>query len=986
VVRLKRIRLRRLPGIDPEFTLENLGEGVNVIVGPNGSGKTSLCKAMVAMLWPGRNSSKKLELESLWQDGERALSAERDGAQVRWQCNGEPVEPPQLPAESLSACYTMGMRDLIVGGDDTDADIARKIRVQMSGGYELDKVRREHFLLEAKLGRRERDERDRAQEQLRAVQKEFRDLASEEGRLDELSSALKLAKLAQTQVGWLERAVDLAVAEDARATCQSELEHFPVEMSALRGDDRVSLAQLEGRRDSAATEVAESAEALGQAEAGMRASGLDETRPDEAELEACLSRVSVAEALARDVAVARERSEVARAKLEAARESLGFSSATSPVSKPFAQLSLELLGRAEALLARADKLRAQYAGVKTQIDLLTAADGGEETCELTSLSRASDSLRNWLASPAALAPAVPTWQIAVATTVAVLASGLAVYDDLAWLFVAGAAVAMVAGGLVLRGRRSGGDGDMRHQWAREFELSRVAEPPHWHSDSVRALLHLLDERCARAKVGELRRTQLLLLRQRLSDLDAEQAELLAARCKLREELGLDVDCGIDSDLALSVLARRWHECDAAASEAAAAEAKVELLSAEFSEVRAGLLHFLNEYGLSCEDDLAAVRARLSDLRRRLSDYGNYRGQRESAVRRLDRANADHSAALAQIEEFYAERGLGVDDKHGLEERLRQLDSYRDARRHCEHQTQLVEDNRARLVDHTELLDLSLDDARARLEQAAGEAESLDRISGEIGSIRARLDEAAGKTELESAQARLTAAKDALAEVCEKARVRAAGCFLLDEVDREHERESRPAVLDRAVEYFAAFTHNSYELKLSDAEGAQFRALDTSSGQGLAISELSEGTRIQLLLAVRVAFAISAERGCRLPLVFDEVLSTADPQRFDAVAESLCVLAGEGRQVFYMTSNPSDAERWKAVCRAAGETELRLIDLGKIRGQQQAIDDLATIHIPKLPELPRPDGLSPEDYAIALHGASGGSLGQLYPTASVLRVA
>jgi len=51
-MRLQRLTLRRLPGIHREFELTDLSPRLNVIVGPNASGKTSICQAVRRLLWP----------------------------------------------------------------------------------------------------------------------------------------------------------------------------------------------------------------------------------------------------------------------------------------------------------------------------------------------------------------------------------------------------------------------------------------------------------------------------------------------------------------------------------------------------------------------------------------------------------------------------------------------------------------------------------------------------------------------------------------------------------------------------------------------------------------------------------------------------------------------------------------------------------------------------------------------------------------------
>jgi exonuclease SbcC len=120
-----------------------------------------------------------------------------------------------------------------------------------------------------------------------------------------------------------------------------------------------------------------------------------------------------------------------------------------------------------------------------------------------------------------------------------------------------------------------------------------------------------------------------------------------------------------------------------------------------------------------------------------------------------------------------------------------------------------------------------------------------------------------------------------------------------------------------------------------------------------------------LLAVRLAFATSAERGSSIPLMLDEALSTSDPERFVAVAEALAVLAAEGRQIFYLTSNPADVAAWMGAARQDTELAPAIIDLGRIRWDQAAIKNIDEWELPDRAFVAKPDGLAPEDYAMAL---------------------
>ena len=119
--------------------------------------------------------------------------------------------------------------------------------------------------------------------------------------------------------------------------------------------------------------------------------------------------------------------------------------------------------------------------------------------------------------------------------------------------------------------------------------------------------------------------------------------------------------------------------------------------------------------------------------------------------------------------------------------------------------------------------------------------------------------------------------------------------------------------------------------------------------------------MQLLLAVRVAFAIEAEKGrTPLPLFLDEALTTADPDRFRAVADSLRRLSEEdGRQIFYLTAQPEEGRYW-------AEAAPAVIDLAASRRAGRAVTIPEEVGLPPAaPEPPHPGGLRPEEYAVRI---------------------
>ena len=114
-------------------------------------------------------------------------------------------------------------------------------------------------------------------------------------------------------------------------------------------------------------------------------------------------------------------------------------------------------------------------------------------------------------------------------------------------------------------------------------------------------------------------------------------------------------------------------------------------------------------------------------------------------------------------------------------------------------------------------------------------------------------------------------------------------------------------------------------------------------------------------SVRVSFAIEAEKGrTPLPLFLDEALTTADPDRFRAVADSLRRLSEEdGRQIFYLTAQPEEGRYW-------AEAAPAVIDLAASRRASRAVTIPEEVGLPPAaPEPPPPGGLRPEEYAVRI---------------------
>ena len=136
-MRLLRLRIDRLPGIDEPYGIEAPEAGVHIVFGPNAVGKSSLCRAVEALYWSDTGPKERTRVVGEFELAGESWRAERDGPHVRWRCEGEERRPPGLPGSHHRRCFFLSLRELVDPSPDGTQDIAAEIRRQLSGGFDL---------------------------------------------------------------------------------------------------------------------------------------------------------------------------------------------------------------------------------------------------------------------------------------------------------------------------------------------------------------------------------------------------------------------------------------------------------------------------------------------------------------------------------------------------------------------------------------------------------------------------------------------------------------------------------------------------------------------------------------------------------------------------------------------------------------------------------------------------------------------------------
>jgi len=976
-MKLRKLSIKRLPGIDRPFELEQLGDGLNLIVGPNGIGKSRLCAAVRELLWHERGvKDGGLVASAVFEHEDGVWRVERDGSRYGWQRDGIDANPPALPGERLDACFFLGLRDLLDDSDRAGRDLASEIRRQMSGGFDLDAVTRDfEEAVPARIGSKESKALSSAELEIRRAERSQIEVAREEQDLESLVIRAEKAKSAFQRLPHYDRAIVLQKLRREHAQRQNELIEFPEELANLDGREIERLDTLEGDLGHKRRDREEANSTLDESRAAAGATRLTEPL-DPALLETWRQRAEKLGELERRLEQARTDAAAAREAASECRSALGSH------TDPDTPLALDDDRDLFAFLRESHQHTAERVALQERLNLLAAGEfADEDTRRLELLQRAVEPLREWLRTPD---PSEPTSAVTLWPSRAHYFMAAAMFGaiGLGVLFLGpsfplgiialGLGIGLALAGALSRLRQTENHGALDRRKAAEQRFPEAIDAPaHWSTEAVTEyLLQIEDELAqldAKQKASFFREADLAQFTQKMNGLDEPGADLEARRRRLADRLGLDKALRPDADMVDT--ARALDASRAARTAAQSATASVDQLEAQRRELLESITAFLAGLDERTPSDAASARAGVDSLKDRHRALLDARADTIRATKQCEKL--DREIEKLEVEKSSLFRAAGVEDgdRTALIRRLDRRGDYNKLRRERDDLATNVKRAEEELATAGETalagLELSrLSDEKADLEQTS---QHLERLNQEIGEINHRARSAREGHVLEDAIAHRDTVLGELGDCRDEALAAAAGKFLIDRVRIDHETNQMPSVLARAQQHFGVFTHERYRLKVSAGHGGSFVAVDAKSGgAGLGLDKLSDGTRAQLILAARLAFAEEAERGADLPLFLDEALDHSDPERFHAIARSLArMVADDGRQIFYLSNDPTDVERFRVAFDAEGGDPLKLIDLGAIRGQAARVDGPETLRVAPLAPVPSSAGESAESYGVAI---------------------
>ena len=901
-LRFQDIDIVRAVGIHSPFQLDRLSPGINLIHGPNGIGKTRTAHALQALIWPA-TSSDRAEIGGTLAHGDECWRVALDHGTTRYQRTGVPEASRVMTATSADHRdrYLLTLTDLLLADN---REFARAIAREAAGGYDLERARNDMGLATAfSRPRKHIRELQEAEDTVATLQREDQTLQREERELESLRAELSEAISASERIRLLELARMHTDALMELSERRIALEAFPEAVRRMTGDEYEAAKQLRFQLAAAQTRQERASSALELQTNELAATGFAGTAVPHTLVVTLRDRLELAQRVASRIEQAERQRESASARLNLARRRI----ASDITDEQLATFETEGL---HALSSQVSEMRDLENTIELQKRIWDWLGAIERPTDSEPLRNGVAILQQYMGTIRAQnveQVGYHRWLMLGGAVVIVLeAIGLAIAAS-PWLLL----LALLAAPLVVLalGRPSGSD-NQAHHLREEFARLGLASPEAWSESEVQNRLAELQREVSNATLEAEKFHRWDSFASSRQETQARLDAFKHTHQELQNIYGA-VAANLDpASLRLTVESlESWRR---AAEELADATANASSARTLLEKTLAEISADIQSVGGDAVTDVSQAAAAIEELASRASAAERLTASiAESRHRIVDELQPEVSRQELELSRIYESLGLETNDDVGLKRLCDAVEDYTEATRALEAAEVIVRTRRAGLQDAPGLADLSREAIERALNDTEMVASRRDELQTRIFEIEMKAQQARRETRLEDAIASEARARDALTDCRQRQYEDVSARRLFTFIENQNQHMNRPVVLQIADRYFTRFTSGSYTLRAGRGQDPDVLAIDTTTGRSRELDQLSSGTRIHLLLAVRLAFIDVSEQGTQLPVILDEVLGNTDDERAIAIIDAAIEIARQGRQVLYFTAQQDEIGKWLA---------------------------------------------------------------------------
>ncbi len=339
------------------------------------------------------------------------------------------------------------------------------------------------------------------------------------------------------------------------------------------------------------------------------------------------------------------------------------------------------------------------------------------------------------------------------------------------------------------------------------------------------------------------------------------------------------------------------------------------------------------------DSLECVRASYSELSRQYA-------LSKDKYRELSRHKQESEIKQAQLQELqqkiielFATIGLTESDRAMIFNVSKQLDEYKAAKDELDKQNRILaslEESYNKIAAEIQVQERLLEMSEEQLEELLDNSRSAGRelydLNSQKGGIKQEIKSTMTKDDLEKAIHKRDEALEGLKDMYIDNLSKITGFLIIDKLKSINKQKQQPEILRRANDILKKITKGVYEIRISEnTEKPLFMGHDLERNRSFPVEELSSGTRIHLLMALRLASIEQQEStgmNWMMPLFADELLANSDSERAEAIIETLIEISKTGRQIFYLTPQVEEVEKWQEHLQKHKEISSDIVKLDK----------------------------------------------------------
>lgn len=890
-------------GLPFDLYLSELSPHLNIVFGPNGSGKTTVANALNGLLLPSTGRAVKLYGQANLGFGNTTLYLDVKGTRAECRINTRTVDPSELSQFLRPKSYHLSLQELLPEKND-DNELAREIIKQANGGFDIIAAGKKlGFNLQKRYNKtNEAKEFESISKKLRSVIQEQSSLQHQKNQRQNLIHELDLSLEAGRRADLIAKIIQWHSADAEYKKAHTAAESYP---RVIRSSQNLSNAVKDAQEltrtiDRLKREADEGSQTIERVQKNLEGNRLSPDGLEPGALQLLITQVRDFSEKYRKLEELKETQQAAEKQALDAWKKLGglLPEGWQP------EFTREDLAKLQSY-AKNLALHTQEEQALEKLRILLGADQPKRGD--TDSNKLRDAQRDILQWILALRDKSPQRKrilsilliTAVASASMSLGFGIAIHPS-GYL---GLVISLLIGGaytLVRSDRQpqisSPQKNNIKHL------LPELPENP--DPDTLQSGLDRLTEERSQVHIDTLKLNESRRIERSLESMSEQQSKFEAQKEELINRINLDPPNDIISLIELVGSILNWQESDDKARELANRFDQVSVTYRTLLETVGGTFE---QYGYDKPIDPHDAE-RLLDIVRNDDDTAK---RDHARLKQEERGAKTTQRNLEQQESQYAklfnELELEVGDLSGLAARARQFSEWEEAnsrRNNLKVRANTLRPSSDDLRENESLLELeNIEDELATAQSKAAQARELqDRLI--------RLDAEIERTEkgrsLENALAEKENKRIELENVRSEKAAKAVGQAILDTL-RDSVISNAPPVFQRAQENFKRVTGSRYTLGIPEEN--TFRARDHHLNRDFDLTKLSSATRVQLLLSVRLAFVETQETNYRLPLTLDETLANSDDPRAQAIIKTMSNLAAN-RQIFYFTAQEDEVNKWK----------------------------------------------------------------------------